>query len=39
MLKGFLRSFNPVDVLTEQDVRAMHNGVLEVLETTGVTFH
>jgi len=38
MLKGFLRSFNPVDVLTEQDVKAIHNGVLEVLETTGVTF-
>ena len=38
MLKGFLRRFNPMDVLTEQDVHAIHNGVLEVLETTGVTF-
>ena len=36
MLKGFTRSFKPLEILTEEQVQAIHRGTLDVLETTGV---
>jgi len=37
MLKGFTRKFKPLDILSEEEVEAIHRGALDVLETTGVT--
>jgi len=36
MLKGFTRKFKPLEILTEEQVEAIHRGTLNVLETTGV---
>jgi len=38
MLKGFTRRFKPLEILREEDVEAIHKGILDVLEQTGVTF-
>ncbi len=34
--KGFTRNFRPLEILTEQEVEAIHRGTLEVLWVTGV---
>jgi len=34
-LKGFTRKFKPVEILTEEEVEAIHTGTLEVLWKTG----
>ena len=36
MLKGFTRKFRPLEILTDEQVQAIHRGTLNVLETTGV---
>jgi len=36
MLKGFTRRFKPLELLTEEQVEAIHRGTMDVLETTGV---
>ena len=36
MLKGFTRNFKPLEILTEEQMQAIHRGTLDVLETTGV---
>lgn len=36
MLKGFTRKFKPLEILTEEQVQAIHRGTLDVLEATGV---
>ncbi len=36
MLKGFTRNFKPLEILTEEQVEAIHRGALDVLEETGV---
>jgi trimethylamine--corrinoid protein Co-methyltransferase len=36
MIKGFTRKFKPLEVLTEEELEAIHRGALDVLETTGV---
>jgi len=35
-LKGFTRNFKPLEVLTEEEIEAIHSGTLEVLWVTGV---
>jgi len=35
-LKGFTRDFKPLELLTEEEVEAIHRGTLEVLWKTGV---
>ena len=35
-MKGFTRKFKPLEILTEEQVEAIHRGTLNVLETTGV---
>ncbi|GAI85417.1 unnamed protein product, partial [marine sediment metagenome] len=35
-LKGFTRNFRPLEILTEEQVEAIHRGTLEVLWVTGV---
>jgi len=39
MLKGFTRSFRPLEILTAEKVEDVHRGVLAVLGKTGVTVH
>jgi trimethylamine--corrinoid protein Co-methyltransferase len=36
MLKGFTRKFKPLDLLTAEEVEAIHRGALYVLEKTGM---
>ena len=36
-LKGFARNFKPLEILTEEEVEAIHRGTLEVLWVTGVS--
>jgi len=36
MLKGFTRRFKALEVVTEEELDAIHRGALDVLETTGV---
>ncbi len=36
MLKGFTRKFKPLEILTEEQIQAIHRGTLDILETTGV---
>lgn len=38
MLKGFVRKFKPVRILTDEHVEAIHRGTLDILEETGVRF-
>ena len=35
-MKGFSRNFKPLEILTEEQVEAIHRGTLEVLWVTGV---
>ena len=35
-MKGFTRYLKPLEILTEEQVEAIHRGTLEVLETTGL---
>ncbi len=35
-MKGFTRNFKPLEILTEEQVEAIHRGALDVLESTGV---
>ncbi len=35
MLKGFTRKFKPLEILTKEQLQAIHRGTLDVLETTG----
>jgi trimethylamine--corrinoid protein Co-methyltransferase len=35
-LNGFVRTFKPLEILTEEQVEAIHRAVLDVLENTGV---
>ena len=35
---GFVRNFKPLEIMTEEQVEAIHRGTLDVLETTGVRF-
>jgi len=35
-MKGFTRKFKPLEILTEEQVEAIHRGILDVLEETGV---
>jgi trimethylamine--corrinoid protein Co-methyltransferase len=36
--KGYTRNFKPLEILTEEQVEAIHRGSLDVLEQTGVRF-
>jgi len=38
MRRGFKRDFNPLRILTDQQVERMHYGSLEILERTGIKF-
>jgi len=38
MLKGFTRRFKPLEILTEEQLEAIHRGILDVLQETGVRF-
>ena len=35
-LKGFVRTFKPLEILTDEQIEAIHRAVLDVLENTGV---
>ncbi len=37
-MKGFTRNFKPLEILTEEQVEAIHRGTLNVLEKTGMRF-
>jgi len=37
-LKGFTRNFKPLELLTDEEVEAIHRGTLEILWATGVRF-
>lgn len=37
-IKGFARHFKPLEILTEQQVEAIHRGTLDILEQTGIRF-
>ncbi len=39
MSRGFRRQFKPLEILTEEEVNAIHEGTLDVLQKTGVTIH
>jgi len=39
MLKGFSRKFEPLEVLSSEQLDAIHRGILTVLWRTGITFH
>lgn len=36
MLKGFINNIKPLEILTEEQIQAIHGGTLAVLETTGM---
>jgi trimethylamine--corrinoid protein Co-methyltransferase len=36
--KGFVRNFKPLEILTEEQLEAIHRGALDVLQVTGVQF-
>lgn len=38
MARGFKRGFKPLNILREEEVEAVHRGVLDVLDETGVVF-
>jgi len=39
MQKGFTRKYKPLELLTAEQVTAIHKAVLDVLRETGLTFH
>ena len=38
MRKGFQRNFDPIKVMTDSQVEAIHRATLDVLERTGIKF-
>lgn len=38
LMRGFNRTFKPLEILTDEQVASLHRGTLHVLETTGVRF-
>lgn len=36
--KGFTRKFRPLKILSEEDRKAIHRGILDILENTGIRF-
>ena len=38
LLKGFMRNIKPLEILTEEQVEAIHRSTLNVLENTGIKF-
>lgn len=38
MLEGYTRKFKPLELLNEEEVRAIHRAVLDVLRETGIKF-
>ena len=36
--KGYVRNFKPLQILSEEEMEAIHRGSLDVLEKTGVRF-
>ena len=36
MLQGFKRNFKPLEILTDEQLEAIHRGTLDILETTGI---
>lgn len=38
LLKGFMRNIKPLEILTEEQVEAIHRSTLDVLENTGIKF-
>jgi len=37
-MRGFTRNIKPIDILTEEQVEAIHRATLDVLEVTGIRF-
>ena len=35
-MKGFVRKFKPLEILTEEQIQSIHQGTLQVLEKTGL---
>ena len=35
-MKGFVRNFPPLNILSDEDIESVHRGMLRVLSTTGV---
>ena len=35
-MNGFIRNFKPLEILTEEQIEAIHRGTLDVLERTGL---
>ncbi|MCK5212687.1 MAG: trimethylamine methyltransferase family protein, partial [Dehalococcoidia bacterium] len=35
-MKGFVRNFPPLNILSEEDIESVHRGMLRILSTTGV---
>ena len=38
-MRGFDRKFKPFEILTDEQIEAIHKGVIQVLEETGLAFH
>lgn len=38
MKKGFIRNIKPLEILTEEQIQAIHSNTLKVLESTGIRF-
>jgi trimethylamine:corrinoid methyltransferase-like protein len=38
MLAGFTRRFSPLNLLTEEEMEAVHRGALYILESTGALY-
>lgn len=36
--KGFVRNFKPLEILTEEQIEAIHRGSLDILQHTGIRF-
>lgn len=37
-LKGFIRNFKPLELLTEEKIESIHRGILTILQETGIRF-
>jgi trimethylamine--corrinoid protein Co-methyltransferase len=38
-LKGFVRTFKPLEILADEQIEAIHRAALDVLENTGIKMH
>lgn len=38
VMKGFTRNFKPLEILTEEQVKMIHQGALDLLQETGIRF-